>query len=665
MLTRRNVLIVLLALVPVLAGGAVGALAGGILPGNDLVVTVPTGTDVSAAARPAIDTVAGVADVGLEEDTPFSGVRRPSGALLAGPPQESGNPAIGPQLVGPDGTITAIWSSAETLHAARLAPGATSWTNVANVGDATIGAEGAVIAPDGTITAITFTNLPDPSLVSRRLLPGSTTWEAPKTIESPATGTQIKGEPELIRSPAGVVMAGWSQSTAGNEEVGGALQAANGTWPEEARSVVSLTGERLSLGAIALPATGRSGRLIINDFKSGRTPPIKSIAEQINDSGTIPMASVPTVPQGDGSFITVAAAFAADGTLRIIGLREGGLSESDVPTTNSGTLPGAAQPIAEFGSELAGGRPVLATLPGGEMLLSYAPEDETAETQTVELLSRPVGAGWSAPKQLQAPISTKDGGVGIGGIAVDAGGDAYITWSTLVEHKKATLSGAILDNSPPVIDGLSLPGAVAGQPVGLGVSAHDAWSATTAHWDFGDGTSGDGTNPTHVYATAGPRTVTVTVTDAAGNQATSSGTVNVAAAPPGPVVKKMDKVKPKLAIAQPTCPKKLSAADCRKRRAASSSWHVVGGTVSDAGGIASVVLQATSGAGKKCTVLAAKGKAKEAPCAKAAKLKATIKGGRWSVKTPGIGKGAWKLTVLATDRAGNRTTTHLTLHLTS
>ena len=49
----------------------------------------------------------------------------------------------------------------------------------------------------------------------------------------------------------------------------------------------------------------------------------------------------------------------------------------------------------------------------------------------------------------------------------------------------------------------------------------------------------------------------------------------------------------------------------------------------------------------------------------AAKLKAVVKGGRWTVKTPGLGKGTWKLSVVATDRAGNQGTARLTLHLTS
>jgi hypothetical protein len=660
--SRRTLLLCLLACVPVLIGGAVGALAGGVLPGSDLVATVPTGTEAFPSQHPVIDTVAGIAAVGLEEETPFSGVRRPAeGAFVAGPPQESGS-KVGPQLVGPDGTITAIWSSAETLHAARLAPGASSWTSVTAVANATVGVRGAVIAPDGSITALTYDNQSTPAkLVSRRLPAEAGAWEGPVLVKELETGAKVHDEPELARSAAGVVMAGWEEKTNTTEKVGGALQATNGTWPAAAHDLVG-NGQRLLLGAIAVSPVGRSGRLVIDEVTGG-TPKVKTIPEQVTDGGGIQMNPVPAPSQGDGSFIGLDAAFTADGTLRIIGEREGGLDESDTPTTNNGQIPGAPYTVVEAERPTDAGRPALATLPGGEMLLSYAPEDSVTKRPSVQLLRRPVGQPWSAPEGLQA---TSGSAIRLGGIAVDSGGDAYVTWSTLTGFTKATLSGAIIDNSAPVIEGLSLPVGVAGSPVTLGVAAHDAWSTTTVHWSFGDGSSGDGAAPSHAYAAAGLYPVTVTVTDAAGNAATTSGTVSVGAAPPGPPPPGAtpDKTPPKLAIGQPNCAKKLAAGKCRELRAAAKSWHTVRGTVTDAGGVASVTLQATSGSGRKCTVLVAKGKAKEAPCAKAAKLKAAVKGGTWTVKTPGIGEGTWKLKAVATDRAGNAATALLTLHLT-
>ena len=46
-------------------------------------------------------------------------------------------------------------------------------------------------------------------------------------------------------------------------------------------------------------------------------------------------------------------------------------------------------------------------------------------------------------------------------------------------------------------------------------------------WSFGDGTTSTEEFPTHTYATAGPKTVTLTATDDDGNTATGTKTIQV------------------------------------------------------------------------------------------------------------------------------------------
>ena len=59
-----------------------------------------------------------------------------------------------------------------------------------------------------------------------------------------------------------------------------------------------------------------------------------------------------------------------------------------------------------------------------------------------------------------------------------------------------------------------------GQPTGFDATASSDPDGTVARydWDFGDGATlpNGGPTPTHAYATAGPRTATLTVTDADG-----------------------------------------------------------------------------------------------------------------------------------------------------
>jgi PKD repeat protein len=61
---------------------------------------------------------------------------------------------------------------------------------------------------------------------------------------------------------------------------------------------------------------------------------------------------------------------------------------------------------------------------------------------------------------------------------------------------------------------------------GAGSSDPDGTIATYS-WAFGDGGTGTGASPSHVYTTAGPKTVTLTVTDNLGSTATDQATVTV------------------------------------------------------------------------------------------------------------------------------------------
>ena len=55
-------------------------------------------------------------------------------------------------------------------------------------------------------------------------------------------------------------------------------------------------------------------------------------------------------------------------------------------------------------------------------------------------------------------------------------------------------------------------------------------------WNFGDGATGSGVTPSHTYASAGIRTVTLTVTDDDGAKGSTSESVTVSTAPVGDIM---------------------------------------------------------------------------------------------------------------------------------
>jgi PKD repeat protein len=85
-------------------------------------------------------------------------------------------------------------------------------------------------------------------------------------------------------------------------------------------------------------------------------------------------------------------------------------------------------------------------------------------------------------------------------------------------------------NQAPAADANGPYNGTVGIPVqfdGSGSSDPDG-TITAYEWDFGDGSSGVGPNPTHVYATAGTYNVTLTVTDDEGAMDSDATTATIA-----------------------------------------------------------------------------------------------------------------------------------------
>ena len=145
----------------------------------------------------------------------------------------------------------------------------------------------------------------------------------------------------------------------------------------------------------------------------------------------------------------------------------------------------------------------------------------------------PQSDAWSAPEQAADPeISFM---TGTPRVALDGGGNAAVALNSPADSTD-TVGVLLRDGSAPETGTVTVPaGGVAGAPISVSAAPFDLWSSVAlTSWDFGDGGAVAGASAAHTYAAAGNYTVTVTVTDAAGNTTDESRVVNISPAPAPP-----------------------------------------------------------------------------------------------------------------------------------
>jgi PKD domain len=150
------------------------------------------------------------------------------------------------------------------------------------------------------------------------------------------------------------------------------------------------------------------------------------------------------------------------------------------------------------------------------------------EGSRIEAAIRPLGGQFGAVKTLSTQFSTFDPALSMDGL-----GNALSVWPLddpkLPDDADMVIQFAAFDNSAPDLTSVSVPASgIAGTGSSFSASARDVWSPVSVSWSFGDGSSGDGESVSHAYAAPGSYTVTVKALDAAGNERTTTRTIQIA-----------------------------------------------------------------------------------------------------------------------------------------
>jgi len=150
------------------------------------------------------------------------------------------------------------------------------------------------------------------------------------------------------------------------------------------------------------------------------------------------------------------------------------------------------------------------------------------EGSRIEAALRPLGAQFGAVKTVSTQFGALEPALSMDGL-----GNALSVWPLddpkLPENADMVVQFAAFDKSAPNLTSVSVPASGAtGAPSPFSASAFDVWSPVTISWTFGDGSSGTGESVSHAYAAPGTYTVTVKAVDTAGNEQTTTRTIQIA-----------------------------------------------------------------------------------------------------------------------------------------
>ncbi|HVP03718.1 MAG TPA: PKD domain-containing protein [Solirubrobacteraceae bacterium] len=604
------------------------------------------GTGVLPLAAVGLD---GTTAVGWSEDVSGKqlmkvAVRPPGGTL--GAPETISTPGVDASVaqlaVSESGEVIATWLAYDAgklrVFAAIRPPGGPFGAPV-GVSPATSDVdypaftEQLAVAPDGAAVLAWGETISGKAEIQYAVRPAGASFGAPVTLPSTSGGAAVSFTVAIARGGAAAIA--WSDlmgtSTSGLASVTRGSEASAFGAPAPVAVPAGYVADNVGAGVDAQGDAGIGFTAFQGAFTNVR---VYGAARAAGGAWSTPQL-LSSTPGGVGPAPRVA--LDALGTTTVEWFDNASDRDIDVSSRPAGGTFTAAKILASG----AGGGWDLLALPGGGATAAW----DVLSTGDLQLSTLPAASGFGSPDwsavSTAAYASQFSNAVQLW---LDDAGDPIITYMAADDRMRELA----FDAAGPHLDALITPtGAVAGTAAAFSVSPRDDWSGLgVTTWSFGDGSSdGAGTSVTHTFAAPATYQVTVTGRDALGNETSATRAVTVGAASviaadhTPPVVSHLRLTRARMLIgAGPTA---LSAATRRPRP---KTGTVVQFRLSER---ASVAVAVQHRKGKTWRTIGTLRRANLA-----AGSRSLTFSGRLGRKA--LAKGGYRVSVTATDAAGNR-----------
>lgn len=332
--------------------------------------------------------------------------------------------------------------------------------------------------------------------------------------------------PALAADPAGnVILAAASGGSPGDprESLLIKKKPANGPWRTNSSTFLGSSSRNLTLSGIVTNANGQT--VIGWGASSGSSPTIKH------------SAIVTTSDRFDGSWVSTSFASSYFSVVPTVALDDTGTvaavwaDRSAAPSTLT-HVEAAVGPLGgPLDTSLLMSVPSASALPriavGGGV--ATAVWNRTSDNAIVAA-RRPTGGPWAVPTVI-GPAGS-GGTTMVSAVHADPDGSAVAAWakSTAVQSQLS-----YFDQTAPQLTATASTGSTTtGSTVSFSAAASDRWSTANVSWDFGDGSTGSGSQVSRSFSAPGSYPVVATASDAAGNRSRATLTVRVVAPSPTP-----------------------------------------------------------------------------------------------------------------------------------